>query len=223
LTRKVFVGQNRRMTLLGFLRSLPGSPASLSEARLRLPGGLLTRIPKRDLEVGGSQRALVDAATEALAKARTLTASLRPTAFYGSARKDGKVMDSRLMFAAIAALYNEGYQPFVEGLVPPTDPEAEAKLSMPSLIEKVGYQERSYQEEASRWLIAAHFLEELLAFKEGNEAFFSNAHLLTADRAMEGVAILNKWWPWVETLEYARDNHIAYIDWKRLGTDKLRF
>ena len=127
------------------------------------------------------------------------------------------------MFAAVDTLYREGYQPFVETLVPVSDPEVMAGISVATLIERVETHECQYQEEASRWLIAAHFLEGLLAFKKDSEGFFAEGYSLTLDQAMEGVAIINQWWPWIEVIEDARKKNIQFLDWKELGTDRLRF
>ena len=159
------------------------------------------------------------AGQKALAKARKLAKFLCPSVF-SSFQQGGRDVDLCRLFAAVAALNQEGYQPFVATLTPVADPEVAAGISVDPLIEKVEAHERCYQEEASRWLIAAHFLEGLLAFKTDNEGFFAGGPLTTG-QAIEGVAIINKWWPWIEVLEDARKKNIQYLDWKALGADEL--
>jgi len=210
------------MTLLGYLF---GSTLSFEELVDRIPKGLHFTIHSDYKNLSAEWRDLVPADEKiavagqlATVEAQTLLGVTSPNAFQVLETKD-----LRKRFAAVAALYNEGYQPFVPGLTPPTDPEAENSLPLARLIERVEANERRYQEDVSRWLIAAHFFAELQAFRQDNEGFFRYSEPMTPKQAMEGVAIINKWWPWIEVIQKAREKNIQYLDWKALGADRLRF
>ena len=162
-------------------------------------------------------------------KARALTVTLLPSIFQSL---QTRTMPTVYVFAAVAALYNEGYQPFVTELVPPADPTAEAAIPLDAILKKVSRFERRYQEDVSRWLIAAHFFEELSAFRQEHEEFFlyspreyqaDRYDPLVPETAKKGMAIILKWWPWIELVEQARESRTPFIDWKKLGADKLRF
>lgn len=169
-----------------------------------------------------SDEKIVVAGTLALAKARTLTETLLPSVFQ---TLQTRTMPTVYVFAAVAALYNEGYQPFLTELVPPADPSAEAAIPLDAILKKVSRFERRYQEDISRWLIAAHFFEELSAFRQEHEEFFryDAPQHLTPAVAKRGMAIILKWWPWIELVEMAQKARTPFIDWKKLGADKLRF
>lgn len=146
------------MTLLGYLfgttpagfeRAQALLPSSLNKVR-RSASGAVMNTPRGDIVIAGE---------EALARALVMTNSYLPSVFNISPRKDGRRSSARDRFAVVAALDAEGYQPFVPGLTPPRDLEAEANLSLGPLLEKVQAHERGYQEEVSRWLIVAHFAE----------------------------------------------------------------
>ena len=202
------------MTLLGFLRSLPSSPASIEDAQTALPAGLIQTYSTPAFNIR-------KASTELLTLSQRQSTD-EPRVF--RSRPWGRRLKGhRQLFATVAALYKEGYQPFVPGLVPPEDPEMEVTLSLKPLIEAVEANERGYQEDVSRWLVATSCYQDLMTFREDNRGFFDNSYPLSPKQAMEGVAIINKWWPWIQAIEEAQDRHIAYLDWKALGADKLRF
>jgi len=169
-----------------------------------------------------SDEKIVVAGTLALEKARSLTETLLPSMFQ---TLQTRTMPTVYVFAAVAALYDEGYQPFVTGLVPPADPSAEAAIPLDAILKKVSRFERRYQEDVSRWLIAAHFFEALSAFRQEHEEFFryDAPQHLTPAVAKSGLAIVLKWWPWIELVEKARESRTPFIDWKKLGADKLSF
>ena len=209
------------MTLLGYLF---GTTLSFEDLVARLPKALhftnhsdYKKLSAEWRDLVPTDEKIVVAGQLANVEAQVLVGVTAPDAFQVL-----KTKDIRRRFAAVAALYNEGYQPFVSGLTPPADPEAEASLPLGLLIERVEAHERRYQEDVSRWLIAAHFFEALRAFRQDNEGFFRYSGLLTPKQATEGVAIIDKWWPWIEVIQKAREKNIQYLDWKALGANRLR-
>jgi len=137
------------------------------------------------------------------------------------ARFDSAHDDRRLIFAAIGALCDEGFQPFAANLAPPPDHEVAGLLpDIGLLIQLVQQDEPLYQEQASRWLVAAHFYEQFRAYLEESPGFSESSLRMTPEQAAIGVGIINKWWPWVEAIEAASKSG-EWVDWKGLGASGL--
>lgn len=145
----------------------------------------------------------------------------------------------RAKFAAVAVLYDEGFQPFLANLAPPADPDF-AKLlpDTHELVRLVEQNERLYQEQSSRWLVAAHFVVALYVYEEENPLCFECIHdddKMSIEQGVGLVDIISKWWPWIDLCAAAakeegrdipsiraRDMKTVFIDWKDLGAAELR-